>query len=119
MFNYSEKIKNLILKFYTTVIDYLPKYSTSEKYWNQNLVDTPLSGFKNINESIDHLKWRNIQYINSINILNLKQYDNKVILDFGCGPGNDIVNICSNSKPKKNASIRCFKKSNFISSKKG
>ena len=36
-----------------------------------------------------------------MNILNLKQYDNKVILDFGCGPGNDIVNICSNLNQKK------------------
>ena len=82
MFNYSEKIKNLILKFYTTIIDYLPKYSTSEKYWSQNLVDTPLSGFKNINESIDHLKWRNIQYLNSMNILNLNMVNGYSMIQY-------------------------------------
>ena len=60
MFNYNEKIKNLILKFYTSIIDYLQKYSTSENYWNKNIVDTPINGFKNINDSIQHLKWRNI-----------------------------------------------------------
>ena len=118
MFNYSEKIKNLILKFYTFIIDYLPKYSTSEKYWNENLVDTPLNGFKNINESIDHLKWRNIQYRNSMNILNLEQYNNKVILDFGCGPGNDIINICSNSKPKKMLAFDVSKKAISLARKR-
>tara|TARA_A100001035_G_scaffold227846_1_gene189237 strand:+ start:250 stop:1176 length:927 start_codon:yes stop_codon:yes gene_type:complete len=118
MFNYNEKIKNLILKFYTSIIDYLPKYSTSENYWNKNLVDTPLNGFTNIKDSIEHLKWRNIQYLNSMNIINLKQYDNKIILDFGCGPGNDLINISYNSKPKKILAYDVSKKAILLARKR-
>ena len=118
MFNYNEKIKNIILKFYTSIIDLLPKYSTSENYWNHNIVDTPINGFKNINDSIQHLKWRNIQYLNSTKIVNLNKYNNKVVLDFGCGPGNDLVNVCLNSKPKKLLAFDVSKKAISLARKR-
>tara|TARA_B100000989_G_C19511458_1_gene459285 strand:- start:344 stop:1258 length:915 start_codon:yes stop_codon:yes gene_type:complete len=94
-------IKNILLKIYLFFLKYSTKYNTSQSFWKKNIVDSPKDGFKDIASSLNHLEWRNNQYIDSIHHMKMNQLTNKIVLDYGCGPGNDIVNISQLSKPKK------------------
>tara|TARA_B100000989_G_scaffold264098_1_gene216342 strand:- start:1116 stop:2060 length:945 start_codon:yes stop_codon:yes gene_type:complete len=94
-------VKNILLKVYLFFLKYSTKYISSQDFWNKNIVDSPKNGFRDIKSSLNHLEWRNNQYIDSIGHMKMKQLTNKVVLDYGCGPGNDIVNINQLSKPKK------------------
>lgn len=101
MLNLYSYIKNILFKFYISLIEILPKYSSSQKYWNNNIVDNPRFGFKSEIDSLNHLNWRNSQYIKFLKKVNMTNLSDKVVLDFGCGPGNDVINACTLSKPKK------------------
>ena len=101
MSNLLSNIKICILRIYVFFIDMLPKYSSSQKYWNKNIVDSPKNGFSSLEKSLNHLNWRNTQYINSISLMNYQSFNKKVILDYGCGPGNDLINMNFLAKPKK------------------
>ena len=94
-------IKNPLFKIYLFAIGCFSKYTSSQKFWNKNIVDCPKNGFENVESSLNHLEWRNNQYIDSIHHLKMNQLNNKIVLDYGCGPGNDIININQLSKPKK------------------
>tara|TARA_B100000989_G_scaffold298935_1_gene291189 strand:+ start:872 stop:1816 length:945 start_codon:yes stop_codon:yes gene_type:complete len=94
-------IKNSLFKIYLISIKFFFKYTSSQKFWSKNIVDCPKNGFENIENSLNHLAWRNNQYIDSINHFKMNQLNNKIVLDYGCGPGNDIINIYQSSKPKK------------------
>jgi len=101
MSNLLSNIKVCILRIYVFFIDMLPKYSSSQKFWNKNIVDSPKNGFSSLEKSLNHLNWRNTQYINSISLMNYQSFNKKVILEYGCGPGNDLINMNILSKPKK------------------
>ena len=94
-------LKNILFRIFLIFVKLFSKYTSSQKFWNKNIVDSPSDGFKNIESSLSHLEWRNNQYINSINQMKMNQLNNKIVLDYGCGPGNDIININQLSKPKK------------------
>ena len=101
MSNLLSNIKVCILRIYVFFIDMLPKYSSSQKFWNKNIVDSPKNGFSSLEKSLNHLNWRNTQYINSISLMNYQSFNKKVILEYGCGPGNDLINMNILSEPKK------------------
>ena len=64
---------------------------TSETYWSEHNV-TNHRIFKTRLESLNYLAWRNRQYIYLDEyLLKRSEIQGKVILDFGCGPGNDLV----------------------------
>ena len=96
----------------------LKYYKSSESYWNKNLVDTPKGGFKNISQSLSHIKWRNNQYIDCEKNMYLKNAQNKVVLDYGCGPGNGIINLILNSTPKKIYAVDVSKKAIELAKKR-
>ena len=52
-------------------------------------------------QSLNHFEWRNSQYPGYIELMPVKNYDNKVVLDYGCGPGNDLVGFSEFSNPKE------------------
>lgn len=94
-------ISNFLHRVYIKIIKIYPKYISSQDFWNYNIVDSPKKGFKSVKDSLSHLEWRNNQYIDSTKYIQMDNLNNKTVLDYGCGPGNDLVNISILSKPKK------------------
>lgn len=74
------------------------KSKLSAKYWTSHNVTTHKK-FKTRDESIEYFNWRNIQYPGYINLLPVTGFDGKSIVDFGCGPGHDLVGFSEFSNP--------------------
>ena len=72
----------------------------SANYWTDHNV-TLHKKFQSPEESLDYFHWRNTQYIDYIKLMPVKDHDNEVIVDFGCGPGNDLVGLGFYSKPSR------------------
>lgn len=73
---------------------------TSAEYWTRINV-TDHRRFKGAEESIDYLHWRNMIYSNYIELMPVAGFDGKAILDYGCGPGHDVVGFAVSSKPSR------------------
>ncbi|HZL30475.1 MAG TPA: class I SAM-dependent methyltransferase [Pseudolabrys sp.] len=73
---------------------------SSAQYWTRHNV-TEHRRFPNAQASFEYFNWRNSQYPGSIELLPLDQASGKVVLDYGCGPGNDLVGFSLSSKPKR------------------
>tara|TARA_B100000579_G_C22694016_1_gene786495 strand:- start:23 stop:967 length:945 start_codon:yes stop_codon:yes gene_type:complete len=112
------KIINLILKIYIKASIKFSPFKTSESFWNANTVDTPKKGFKNIKDSQNHLRWRNDQYISSEQNMRFKNTHKKIVLDYGCGPGNGLINIVNNAKPKKLFAVDVSQKAIYLAKKR-
>ena len=76
-----------------------PAQSVSE-YWNSHNV-TGHRAFATAEESLKYLAWRNSQYVNYIKLMPVAGFDGKRVLDFGCGPGHDLVGFGVYSKPSR------------------
>lgn len=77
-------------------------YATDvEKYWNQHTVNS--REFKTAEESAWYLSYRNEKYplFGSLMFPDFESLDGKIVVDYGCGPGNDVVNFLINSSAKK------------------
>ncbi|MBR1214335.1 class I SAM-dependent methyltransferase [Bradyrhizobium sp. JYMT SZCCT0180] len=74
---------------------------SSAEYWSQYKVDSPSSIFDSVDASLRHYAWRNAQYPGYIELMPVDKADGLTVLDFGCGPGNDIVGFGHFSKTKK------------------
>ena len=61
----------------------------SAAYWNASMVAT--RPFDSKEDSLEHFYWRNAQYPGYIDLLPVSGQDEKVVVDYGCGPGNDLV----------------------------
>ena len=57
--------------------------------------------FNSDKDSLDHFEWRNTQYPEYINLMPVSGHDNKVVLDYGCGPENDLVGFSEFSNVKE------------------
>ncbi len=67
-------------------------------YWtNYNVANH--RQFSSIADSLAFLEWRNSQYHNYIELMPVQGQDGKTVLDYGCGPGNDLVGFAAYSKP--------------------
>lgn len=60
------------------------------RYWTSHNV-TSHYRFQNASESLEYFNWRNDQYFNYINLMPVCGQDDKHVLDYGCGPGHDLV----------------------------
>jgi ubiquinone/menaquinone biosynthesis C-methylase UbiE len=77
-----------------------------EAYWGEHTVGfLPVaagSEFKNTHESKRHIAWRFKAYPLFGRFMQLYgDYHDKVILDYGCGPGSDLVGFLLYSNPRK------------------
>jgi SAM-dependent methyltransferase len=72
----------------------------TQTYWTEHNV-TLHRQFKTKEESLACFDWRNDQYYNYIEMMPVAGFDGKVILDYGCGPGHDLVGFGEFSEPKK------------------
>jgi ubiquinone/menaquinone biosynthesis C-methylase UbiE len=71
----------------------------SASYWSVHMVNHET--FLNAQESLQHFHWRNAQYPGYIELMPVSGQDNKFVLDYGCGPGNDLVGFSVYSNPSK------------------
>jgi len=81
----------------------LPRNSllqTNEQYWSTRNV-THHRRFGSIQESLAHLAWRNDNYYDYIELMPVSGHDEEIILDYGCGPGNDMIGFATYSKPAR------------------
>jgi ubiquinone/menaquinone biosynthesis C-methylase UbiE len=67
-------------------------------YWTRYNV-TAHERFVSAAESLAYLRWRNDQYFGYSELMPVDGQDGKVVLDFGCGPGHDLVGFATSSKP--------------------
>ena len=70
------------------------------KYWTKhNVTDHYI--FQSMEDSVDYLNWRNSCYLYYADLMSTKNADNLTVLDYGCGPGHDLVGFAKNSAPKR------------------
>lgn len=71
-----------------------------KKYWNRhNVTDHQLFG--SVEDSVDAMVWRDHCYLYYKDLMPTNKADGKVVLDYGCGPGHDLVGFSINSNPKR------------------
>lgn len=73
--------------------------TSSAEYWTRHHVDAPDAGFAGLQESLDHYAWRNIMYPGTLELMPVSDADGMTVLDYGCGPGNDVIGFCHYSRP--------------------
>lgn len=73
---------------------------TVANYWTEHNVTAHML-YKSAEESLEYFHWRNAQYYRYIDLMPVVGYDNKAVLDYGCGPGHDLVGFGVYSKPIK------------------
>ncbi|WOH48842.1 class I SAM-dependent methyltransferase [Bradyrhizobium sp. sBnM-33] len=71
-----------------------------EEYWTKHNV-TLHQRFADAASSLEYLHWRNGQYYGYAQLMPTNVEDNLSILDFGCGPGHDLVGFGVMSKPRR------------------
>jgi SAM-dependent methyltransferase len=69
-------------------------------YWTEHNV-TAHRRFTSATESLEYFQWRNDQYFGYIELMPVAGQDGKVVVDFGCGPGHDLVGFGCYSKPSR------------------
>ena len=69
-------------------------------YWTGYNV-TGHQRFASAGDSEAYVRWRNGLYVDHLRWLPIAGHDGKVVLDYGCGPGNDLVGIGLASKPAR------------------
>lgn len=77
----------------------LPPLTNTEFWTNYNV--TLHHEFASRDESLAYLDWRNSQYLFYDELMPLSGHDGQTVLDYGCGPGHDLVGFVEFSKPKR------------------
>jgi ubiquinone/menaquinone biosynthesis C-methylase UbiE len=73
----------------------------SSDYWTRHHVQTPGEGFRTVAQSLAHYNWRNRVNPGHIELMPVDDVSGRVVLDYGCGPGNDIVGFGHFSRPAR------------------
>lgn len=76
------------------------KPAENAKYWSDVNV-TDHARFQSAEASIEYFHWRNSQYHHYIELMPVTGQDGKAVLDYGCGPGNDLVGFSVYSNPSR------------------
>ena len=77
-----------------------PSADSPASYWTQHVV-TRHRAFRDREESLSYLGWRNDQYPGYIDLMPVSGQEGRVVLDYGCGPGNDLVGFAEFSRPAR------------------
>ncbi len=72
----------------------------STAYWTGFNV-TLHHAFSSAEESLEYFHWRNDQYPGYIERMPVSGQDGRVVLDYGCGPGHDVVGFGVYSRPRR------------------
>ena len=73
---------------------------SNKDYWTKVNV-TGHQGFASREDSLDYVHWRNSLYLFYHNFINYEELNGKVVMDYGCGPGNDLVAFSEYATPKR------------------
>lgn len=73
---------------------------TSKQYWTVHNV-TMHHAFSSVEDSLRQFENRNQQYPGYIEMLPVAGKNGYSILDYGCGPGHDLVGFCHYSRPSR------------------
>lgn len=92
-------VTNVLRRWYMASNRVLQPSLSSAEYWTRNHVDAPEHGFSSVAESLAHFDWRNDRYPGTLDLMPVSGADGKVVLDYGCGPGNDTIGFAHFSKP--------------------
>lgn len=71
----------------------------SAAYWTSHMVSNET--WSSADESLEHFHWRNAQYPGYIELMPVTGADGLTVMDYGCGPGNDLVGFSEFSKPER------------------
>ncbi len=74
-------------------------FSVPAEYWSAHLV--PYEDWSTAAESLDYFHWRNAQYPGYIDLMPVNGARELTVVDYGCGPGNDLVGFYEFSKPER------------------
>lgn len=83
-------------------IENLAKISCSDvsEYWTNHTVNS--LPFKSKEESLQYLNWRSSEYPLFHELMNIwGSHNGEVVLDYGCGPGNDLVGFLTYTQAKQ------------------
>jgi ubiquinone/menaquinone biosynthesis C-methylase UbiE len=72
----------------------------SIEYWTRHNV-TLHHPFASVEDSLNQLQFRNQQYPGYIDLMPVSGKDDLAVLDYGCGPGHDLVGFAYYSRPKR------------------
>jgi SAM-dependent methyltransferase len=93
-------MKNCLRRIVSRLRAAKPAAGASSEYWTGFNV-TLHHPFSSAAESLEYFHWRNDQYPGYIELMPVAGQDGRVVLDYGCGPGHDVVGFGVYSKPKK------------------
>jgi ubiquinone/menaquinone biosynthesis C-methylase UbiE len=69
-------------------------------YWSKHTVHGTKDSPSSSEASLNYFHWRCDQYPGYLNLMPVSDLDGLDVIDFGCGPGHDLVGIGEYSKPK-------------------
>lgn len=69
----------------------------SAAYWTNHMVTNEV--WTDANDSLGHFLWRNAQYPGYIDLMPVSGADGLTVMDYGCGPGHDLVGFAEFSQP--------------------
>ena len=70
------------------------------EYWTKHNVSEHRA-IRNEDESLAYFTWRNHQYFDYIELMPVDVGTDRVVLDYGCGPGHDLVGFIVHSQPSR------------------
>ena len=73
---------------------------TSQEFWARYNV-TGHRAFRDREESLRYFNWRSEQYFDYLEYMPVRGLDGQVVMDYGCGPGHDLVGFVEYSKPAR------------------
>lgn len=74
--------------------------SSVARYWTDHNV-TLHHRFTSATESVEYFDWRNDQYFRYLDLMPVAVRPGMAILDFGCGPGHDLVGFGTRGAPQR------------------
>lgn len=82
----------------------IPSPDSVAQYWTRHNVTSHYE-FASAKESTDAFHWRNAQYPHYIKLMPVSGFDDCRVLDFGCGPGHDLVGFGTYSRCARLAGV--------------
>jgi ubiquinone/menaquinone biosynthesis C-methylase UbiE len=73
-----------------------PGTASPRAFWTSHNV-TGHHRFESAQDSLEYFHWRNSQYPGYIELMPVAGFDGQRVLDFGCGPGHDVVGFATYS----------------------
>lgn len=99
------------------VVEHAGASTVVDAYWGQHTVNS--TPFESEEASLDYLEWRFQEYPLFRELMELwGDHSDQVVLDYGCGPGNDLIGFLAYSHAKKVIGIDVSEKALALASQR-